>query len=51
MVMALNKHYPDFQMDENRTKPGSNSNAADKRVAEPSRAEFFDKNILYSMFE
>ena len=35
--------YPACQMDENRIKPGSNSNAADKRVAEPSRAEFLTK--------
>ena len=28
-------------MKENGIKPGSNLNTADKRVAEPSRAEFF----------
>ena len=39
MVKALRKIYPECQTDENGVKPGSNLNTADKRVAEPSRAE------------
>ena len=39
MVIALRKNYPVCQTDENGIKPGSNLNNADKRVAEPSRAE------------
>ena len=40
MAIAFSKIYPAHQMDENGIKPGSNLNTADKRVAEPSRAEF-----------
>ena len=42
MAKAFSKIYPACQTDENRIKPGSNLNNADKRVAEPSRAEFLD---------
>ena len=41
MVISSSKIYPAYQTDENGIKPGSNLNSADKRVAEPSRAEFF----------
>ena len=40
MVVALSKTYPACQTDDNRIKPGSNLTNADKRAAEPSRAEF-----------
>ena len=40
MVVAYRKNYPACQTDENGIKPRSNLNNADKRVAEPSRAEF-----------
>ena len=40
MVVAFSKIYPACQTDENGIKPGSDLNNADKRVAEPSRAEF-----------
>ena len=40
MVVAFSKIYPACQADENRIRPGSNLNNADKRVGEPSRAEF-----------
>ena len=40
MAIASSKIYPACQTDENGIKPGSNLNNADKRVAEPSRAEF-----------
>ena len=40
MVVACGKIYPACQTDENGIKPGSNLNNADKRVAEPFRAEF-----------
>ena len=40
MAIAFSKLYPACQTDENRIKPGSHLNNADKRVAEPSRAEF-----------
>ena len=40
MVLAFSKIYPACQTDENGIKPGSNLKNADKRVAEPSRAEF-----------
>ena len=40
MVVACIKIYPACQTDENGIKPGRNLNNADKRVAEPSRAEF-----------
>ena len=40
MAIASSKIYPACQMDENRIKPGSNLNNADKRVAEPCRTEF-----------
>ena len=39
MVVAFSKIYPVCQTDKNGIKPGSNLNNADKRVAEPSRAE------------
>ena len=52
MAIAFSKVYPACQMDENGIKPGSNFNNADKRVAEPSRAQFWGiKYNLYSMFE
>ena len=41
MMIAFSKIYPACQTDENGIKPGSNLNNADKRVAEPSRAEIF----------
>ena len=41
MVIALSKIYPACQTDENGIKPGSNLNNADKRIAEPSGAEFW----------
>ena len=40
MVVVFSKIYPPCQTDENGIKPGSNLNNADKRVAEPSGAEF-----------
>ena len=40
MAIAFGKIYPACQTDENGIEPGSNLNNADKRVAEPSRAEF-----------
>ena len=40
VVVAFSKIYPECQTDENGIKPGSNLNNADKRVAEPSGAEF-----------
>ena len=40
MAIASSKIYPACQTDENGIKPGSNLNNADKRVAEPSKAEF-----------
>ena len=40
MVVAFSKIYPAYHTDVNGIKPGSNLNNADKRVAEPSRAEF-----------
>ena len=40
MTIALSKVYPACQTDANGIKPGSNLKNADKRVAEPSRAEF-----------
>ena len=40
VVVAFSKIYPACQTDENGIKPGSNLNNADKRVAEPSGAEF-----------
>ena len=48
MVVAFSKIYPAYQTDENGFKPGSNLNKADKRVAEPSRAEVLV--IKYSVF-
>ena len=39
-VVALSKIYPACQSDENEIKPGSTLNNADRRVAEPLRAEF-----------
>ena len=42
MAIASSKIYPACQTDENGIKPGNNLNNADKRVAEPSRAEFWD---------
>ena len=41
MVVAFSKSYPACQTDENGIKPGNNLTNADKRVAKPSRAEFF----------
>ena len=40
MVVAFSKTYPASQTDDNGIKPGSNLTNADKRAAEPSRAEF-----------
>ena len=40
MVVAFRKTYPACQTDDNGIKPGSNLTNADKRAAEPSRAEF-----------
>ena len=40
MAITFSKIYPACQADENGIKPGSNLNNADKRVAEPSGAEF-----------
>ena len=40
VVSAFSKIYPACQTDENGIKPESNLNNADKRVAEPSGAEF-----------
>ena len=40
MVVAFSKTYPACQTDDNGIKPGSNLTKADKRAAEPSRAEF-----------
>ena len=40
MVVAFSKTYPACQTDDNGIKPGSNLTNADKRAAEPSRAEF-----------
>ena len=40
MAIDFSKLYAACQTDENRSKPGSNLNNADKSVAEPSRAEF-----------
>ena len=39
MVVDFSKIYPAYQTDENGIKPGSHLNNADKRLAEPSRAE------------
>ena len=39
MAIAFSKVHPTCQTDENGIKPGSSLNNADKRVAEPSRAE------------
>ena len=39
MAIAFSTIYPACQTDENGIKPGSKLNNADKRVAEPSRAE------------
>ena len=41
MVIAFTKICPECQTVENRIKPGRNLNAADKRIAEPSQAEYF----------
>ena len=41
-IVFFCKIYPACHMDENGTKPGSNLSNADKRVAEPSRAEGLD---------
>ena len=38
-VKAFSKIYPACQTDDNGIKPGSDLNNADKRAAEPSRAE------------
>ena len=40
MVVAFSETYPACQTDDNGIKPGSNLTNADKRAAEPSRAEF-----------
>ena len=40
LEIAFSKLHPVCQTDENRLKPGSYLNNADKRVAKPSRAEF-----------
>ena len=41
MVIALSQINPACQTDEKEIKPGSDLNTADKRVAEPSRVEFW----------
>ena len=41
MLIALAKIDPACQTDEKGIKPGSDLNTADKRVAEPSRAELW----------
>ena len=41
MTIASSKIYLSCQTDENGMKSGSNLNNADKRVAEPPRAEFW----------
>ena len=41
VVVAVSKIYRACQTDENGIKPGSNLNYADKRIAEPSGAEFW----------
>ena len=38
-VKAFSKIYPACQTDDNGIKPGSDLNNADKRAAEPARAE------------
>ena len=43
MAIAFRKNYPACHMDVNGIKPGSNLNNADKRLAEPSGAEFLGK--------
>ena len=48
MVVAFSKTYPACQTDDNGIKPGSNLTNADKRAAEPSRAEFL--GIKLSVF-
>ena len=48
MVIVFPKIYTAWHTDENSIKPGCNWNTADKRVAEPSRAEFV--GIKYSVF-
>ena len=40
MVVAFSKTYPACQTYDNGIKSGSNLTNADKRAAEPSRAEF-----------
>ena len=40
MAIAISKSYPACHTDVNGIKPGSNLNNADKRLAEPSGAEF-----------
>ena len=40
MVVAFSKIYPAYHTHVNGIKPGINLNNADKRVAEPFRAEF-----------
>ena len=40
MVVAFSKTYPACQTDDNGIKPGSNLINADKRAADPYRAEF-----------
>ena len=51
MRMHVSKIYPACHTDVNGIKPGSNLNNADKRLAEPSGAEFFGIKNLYSIFE
>ena len=46
MVVAFSKIYQACQTDENEIKRGSSLNYADKRVAEPSRAEVFGHIII-----
>ena len=40
MVIVFPKIYTAWHTDENGNKPGSNLNTADKRVADPCKAEF-----------
>ena len=51
MVIPVPKIYPACHTDDNRNKQGSNLTVADKRVAQLSKAEYWDIKILYVMFE
>ena len=49
MVISVPKIYPACHTDDNRNKQGSNLTVADKRVAELSKAEYWDikKSVCY----